>query len=105
MDDWDIVLTAGLFFSGRISIAVEEHGSGKQLVRGNLKIRPKQSGLAIFSLAVLFLIVAVLQPSWIAIATTVLLFAVISYQSMCELSYFGRVLTECFQSLEGGESL
>jgi GT2 family glycosyltransferase len=53
-DHWDLEIRGGLFGSCRSQMAIEEHGSGKQLIR--LRVWPKISGFALSAALVLALL-------------------------------------------------
>jgi GT2 family glycosyltransferase len=70
-DRWDLEVPAGLLGSARVQMVVEEHGSGRQLVR--FKVWPCWSAAAVGVLTLLTLLVGVaaVQQEWAATAVLV----------------------------------
>jgi hypothetical protein len=69
-DHWDLEIRGGLSGACRVRMAIEEHGSGRQLIR--LKVWPKISGLAL-SIAFGAALLSVLAAADHAAATAVML--------------------------------
>jgi len=65
-DPWDLEVRGGLFGSIRICMAVEDHGSGAQLIR--FRIRPKFSYLTLplILLAVALSVMPAVDQAWVA---------------------------------------
>jgi hypothetical protein len=63
-DEWDLELRGGLLGAARTLMAIEEHGSGKQMVR--FRVWPKLSltGLALCALCVVLVTGAALDGAW-----------------------------------------
>jgi hypothetical protein len=65
-DDWDLEMRGGLFGSSRLSLAVEEHGGGKQLFRFRIRPRPSPWGLAGAGMFSLIAILSAVDGAWFA---------------------------------------
>jgi GT2 family glycosyltransferase len=65
-DDWDLEVRGGLFGSVRTIMAVEDHGSGTQLIRYRTWPRLGLVELLLLFLAVLLAVVAALGQVWLA---------------------------------------
>jgi hypothetical protein len=91
-DPWDLEVRGGPFTRVRMLLGVEEHGSGRQLVRIRLSWRATRVGVATASLLASTLVVALAAPSWV-------LCAMIAFAAMLVvLSAFNEsnaALTEC----------
>jgi hypothetical protein len=67
-DTWDLEASAGTFANARIQLLIEEHGSGRQLVRIRVAPRIGRSALAVTSLLALLTSRAAAEQHWIAYA-------------------------------------
>jgi GT2 family glycosyltransferase len=66
-DRWDLEVRGGLFGSVRICMAVEDHGSGTQLVRFRAWPRLAPLALPLISLLVLLSTMAAIDQAWLAL--------------------------------------
>ncbi len=77
-DNWDLEVCGGLFTHARMRMAVEEHGSGRQLARFRAWPRCSYGGLGLIFCFALLCFIAALNDSWIICAIfgaiTILLF-------------------------------
>lgn len=65
-DRWDLEVRGGLFGSARTCMAVEDHGSGTQLIRFRMWPRFALSGLLLTLLLTLLAIMAAMDQAWLA---------------------------------------
>jgi hypothetical protein len=65
-DRWDLQIDGGILGSTRASMALEEHGSGKQLLRFRCSPRPAASGVALAFALALLAVAAAFDGAWIA---------------------------------------
>jgi GT2 family glycosyltransferase len=65
-DRWDLQIRGGMLGSAQVRVAVEEHGSGRQLVRYRSWPRWSRGGLALTILFAALAIGAVLDHAWLA---------------------------------------
>jgi hypothetical protein len=49
-DHWDLEVRSGVFGSSRLTMAIEEHGAGRQLVRFGVRPRVLPAGIALVTL-------------------------------------------------------
>jgi hypothetical protein len=65
-DRWDLQIRGGMLGSAQVRMAVEEHGSGRQLVRYRSWPRWSRGGLALTTLFTALAIGAAVDDAWIA---------------------------------------
>src|SRR5439155_14605560 len=65
-DRWDLQIRGGMLGAARVRMAVEEHGSGRQLVRYRSWPRWSRSGLAITTVFAALALGAALDGAWVA---------------------------------------
>ncbi len=64
-DNWDLQVSAGLFMQYRGTLAVEEHGAGKQYIRFKTKLHLSAAALLIPLLPGALFLAALLEEEWI----------------------------------------
>jgi hypothetical protein len=67
-DRWDLSVHGGVFGSARASMAVEEHGAGKQLLRFRCSPQPGLVGVALAVALALLSAAAAVDEAWVAVA-------------------------------------
>jgi GT2 family glycosyltransferase len=67
-DRWDLQIRGGMLGAARVRMAVEEHGSGRQLVRHRSWPRWSRSGLALTIVFTALSIAAAIDGAWVACA-------------------------------------
>ncbi len=95
-DDWDLEVREGLFGSVRVSMGIEEHGQGKQLVR--FRARPSIRGMrsVLWTIPSIITALALLSAAWTAAAilglgSLLLLLWHVSDSSSAMTSYVGAI--------------
>jgi len=86
-NDWDLEVRGGLFGSIRTLMAIEEHGSGKQLIRFRAWSRCSPAGLGFALLFALLSWWAALDQAWVAFGLLSGLAAALVFRMLSECAY------------------
>jgi GT2 family glycosyltransferase len=97
-DHWDLEIRGGLFGSCRCQMAIEEHGSGKQLIR--LRVWPKISGFAL-SMAFVFALLSGLAAADHAAAAAVILGLATLFLGLHSLGDCAAARAACHETATG----
>lgn len=97
-DCWDLEIRGGLFGSCRVQMAIEEHGSGRQLIR--LRVWPKISGLAL-SMALGFALFSGLAAADYATAAVVILGLAVLLLGLHSLGDCASAKADCHETICG----
>ncbi len=63
-DRWDLQIRGGILADARVILAVEDHGSGRQLIRLRSWPKPSVAALAVVGILALLFIAAMLNQNW-----------------------------------------
>ena len=100
-DRWDLEVRGGVLGTARLFMAVEEHGTGKQLFRFRLWPRFNVEALIAISVFTLLALGAALDQFWIAYdilaILTLLLIGRMLFESACAMAAIQRVLNRGFK--------
>ncbi len=87
LDHWDLEVRRDMFGSGRLLMAIEEHGSGRQLVRFRTVPRVGWLGTVLVSSVLALTVLAVVAQAWPAAAALALSGAIVLARFVLELAY------------------
>ncbi|HET9433570.1 MAG TPA: hypothetical protein VFO37_07420, partial [Chitinophagaceae bacterium] len=92
-DKWDLQVSCGFFSSVRGLLTIEEHGSGKQLLRFNCHTHYSKTGMVLSGLFTVLAVIAIMASSYVAgsiMGFIALIFSVAYFtgraRAMCDLS-------------------
>ncbi len=96
-DQWDLQVREGLSMPTRVLMAIEEHGSGKQLVRFRIWARYKLMNLIPVAFFLLIGILAAIDQAWLA---AIVLFGITTVLSFCLFQHCLPLTLSCLRELE-----
>ena len=96
-DRWDLMVRGGILASVRALLVVEEHGSGRQLLRLRCRPRCSRAGILLLVLLAAVGILAVAQGSWPVLGGALLLAAGAAARWVREASAAFGAMVEAFE--------